>query len=176
MANLPPKRRRFTPKQRAALMYAAQHHENPEVRKQCQALIRVDEGQSLEIVAEAFNMKSTKTIKRWLERFLNKGVEGLGSMPGRPLEIPGDPIDSQIGSSMRSARNKAGLSQEDVVDRVNYIGGQQGLSDMETGKRMLSLRNFTILCDLYSIDAQEQERIKDVFRRGESDLPNQAST
>lgn len=58
--------------------------------------------------------------------------------------------DIEIGRALKRARNAKGLSQWDLANACNTLNGQ--ISDIERGRRSLTLRTARICSDLLDVD------------------------
>src|SRR5512135_1972066 len=73
--------------QRRALIERYRKDPDPEVRSRAHILLLLDDGHSWATVATLL-FCSSRTIDRWVKRFLREGLEGLaGHKPGRPFHL-----------------------------------------------------------------------------------------
>ena len=71
--------------QRAALVHLRDHAAKPYLRERAAAVLKVADGQSLEVVARhgLLRVWDRHALASWLERFEADGVAGLAIRPGR---------------------------------------------------------------------------------------------
>ncbi len=62
-------------------------------------------------------------------------------------------MDAQIGSRLKAAREKAGMSQKDVVAKVDSIAKEQNLSNYERGVNQIAAETLRELSKLYQVSA-----------------------
>jgi transposase len=84
-------------RQRQALLDRYRTDQDPEVRFRAHVLLLLDEGYTWASVARLLSC-SSRTIDRWVKRFLAEGVEGLsGHKPGRPLRFASEWVAVVVG-------------------------------------------------------------------------------
>ena len=94
---------KLSTRQRAALEYLASHTSQAKERCRAQALLRLDEGEAAEQIAESLYV-SRQTVSNWAHRFQERSGLDLGERlsdaprPGRPRAGKGgvDPVIAQV--------------------------------------------------------------------------------
>ena len=76
-----------------------------------------------------------------------------------------DNFNRMLGIALKRARNRTGLSQDDLADRTGISRGF--ISDVERGAKGLSLLRFMSMYK--ALDEQGDEIFADIVRRFESD-------
>jgi len=76
---------RYSPEQRAELIWVRDHHPKAYLRVKAAALLKVDDGQSIGEVATHGILKPLdyKTVRQWVERYAREGLDGLLVRSGR---------------------------------------------------------------------------------------------
>lgn len=68
-----------------------------------------------------------------------------------------DPRQSTVGAYLRRCRNAAGLTQENVYDKLGVT--TKTVSDWENGREPPAFENLLRLCDLIGADIREVQRL-----------------
>lgn len=68
----------------------------------------------------------------------------------------------ELGARLRELRTEAGLSVEDVADRIEVSPAK--VSRLETGARGVNINDIRVLCDVYGVSAQERDRLLTLAR------------
>jgi putative transposase len=84
-------------RQRQALLDRYRKDQDPEVRFRAHVLLLLDDGYTWATVTTLL-FCSSRTIDRWVKRFLAQGVEGLsGHKPGRPFRFAAEWVATVVG-------------------------------------------------------------------------------
>ena len=138
----------LSPRQHSELEYLASH--NPVAKERCraQALLRLDEGEAAEQVAESLGI-SRRTVYYWLERFHDRDEPDLrqrladAPRPGRPRTADGG-VDSWIAEVIDTDPRDLGYRHTvwTAPLLVRYLRDHHGVEVSETtvGRAIARLR------------------------------------
>ena len=125
----------LTPTQKQELKEARDHHPKPYVRERAAAILKVSAGQSIRKVALDGLLKphSPHTVKAWIVRYTQEGVNGLLIKPGRGRKPPFTPrsvaeAKQEVEEVLHRSPRQYGINRnrwrlQDIGRAIHWLSG-----------------------------------------------------
>ena len=116
---------KLTKRQRVELEYMGHFDSRPFMQKRSQIILLKARGLSLKEIAERLSCSEPK-VKRWVNRYLAEGADGLRNKPGQGAKTI---MDSSDEEAVRAAIEKDRLSVMKAKERWQQATGKEACRD-----------------------------------------------